>query len=88
MSCFITWIIITDFFQLVKKKVEFSENFVSFFRSAGKSECLTEMLALIFQTFLRNGIMKERKLNLPNISVLGEHKGVQDGIDKDTNCWF
>lgn len=32
--------------------------------------------------------MKERKLNPQNISVLGEHKGVQDGIDKDTNCWF
>lgn len=32
--------------------------------------------------------MKERKLNLPNISVLEEHKGVENGIDKDTNCWF
>ncbi|MBK4773797.1 hypothetical protein BTU63_02495 [Streptococcus rubneri] len=27
MSCFITWTIIADFFCLVKKKVEFSENF-------------------------------------------------------------
>ena len=32
--------------------------------------------------------MKERKSTSQTSLVLGEHKGVQDGIDKDTNCWF
>lgn len=41
-----------------------------------------------FPDFLEEWYNERKKINLPNISVLGKHKGVEDGIDKDTNCWF
>ena len=76
MSRFITWIIIADFFWLVKKKVEFSEN-------------LEEFLALIVRKLPSDGIMKEENIEHPErFCWWCFKKGVQDGIDKDANCWF
>ena len=85
MSCFITWIIIADFFWLVKKKVEFSENFIA----TRKVECLEEFLALIVRKLPSDGIMKEENREHPErFCWWCFKKGVQDGIDKNANCWF
>ena len=86
MSCFITWIIIADFFLACKEK---KLNFLKILSRLGKSECLEEFLALIVRKLPSDGIMKEENREHPErFCWWCFKKGVQDGIDKDANCWF
>ena len=72
-------------FLACKEKVEFSENFIA----TRKVRMFGRILALIVRKLPSDGIMKEENREHPErFCWWCFKKGVQDGIDKDANCWF
>jgi hypothetical protein len=64
-------------------------NFLKILSRLGKSEYLEEFLALIVRKLPSDGIMKEENREHPErFCWWCFKKGVQDGIDKNANCWF